>query len=694
MKKLFMISFLLLFINHSNAQTTWTRITEAIVDGDTLSGAYCGGFVYTKPTFADIDADGDQDMFLGHQEGYIAFFRNDGNAQKPKWTFISEKYDSILVYFDISGNGGWSDPEFCDIDNDSDFDLFLGQMKRISDIAIIYYQNNGNSFSPLWEFITYDYLNYGVTTYSTISFVDIDADQDHDIFTGGSIGRLYFFENIGTSYEPNFTYITQYYEGIDVGGDSDPDFVDIDADGDYDMFIGGSGSGVLHYYRNDGTPEQPQWSFITDHYNNMDFPGTLSPEFVDIDADGDYDLFVGEYHGDLNFFENIGKPYQAQWQLHRQQDFLDFGEGIFPTLIDIDADGDQDLFIGSFWTNRLIFMRNDGTPEQVQWTFVTNSYGGIQPFLSNLSPFFVDIDADGDYDLFLGTAGTIVFYQNNGTPQEPIWKLISEDYTKDIITNVYPGSSLKPTFADIDADGDYDLFIGNSFDFLADGGRIHFVRNDGNTHVPDWTFITNFYGSIDVGDKCIPTFYDIDQDNDFDLFIGNESGNIYFYQNDGTPQEPQWIFVTDCYNGIDVGLRAAPFFADVDNDGDKDLFIGEWGGGINLYRNETISSVNETTSPLTPKKLKLHQNYPNPFNAQTVISYHIGSGVPTKGCLKIYNLLGKEVRTFILKDQRSGPDQVVWDGKDHLGNLVASGIYFYILEIGELKASRRLIFLK
>ncbi len=83
---------------------------------------------------------------------------------------------------------------------------------------------------------------------------------------------------------------------------------------------------------------------------------------------------------------------------------------------------------------------------------------------------------------------------------------------------------------------------------------------------------------------------------------------------------------------------------------------------------------------------ELGQNYPNPFNATTVIRYHLPavSGQQSAVSLKIYNILGEEVRTLIESKQKPGEYQVVWDGRDDSGNHVASGIY-----ICRLKAENR-----
>ncbi len=60
-----------------------------------------------------------------------------------------------------------------------------------------------------------------------------------------------------------------------------------------------------------------------------------------------------------------------------------------------------------------------------------------------------------------------------------------------------------------------------------------------------------------------------------DLFIGEHYGNLNYYRNDGTASTPAWTFVTETWFSIDVGTKNIPWFADIDADGDYDLFIGD-----------------------------------------------------------------------------------------------------------------------
>ncbi|MDE2999117.1 MAG: cohesin domain-containing protein [Gemmatimonadota bacterium] len=95
----------------------------------------------------------------------------------------------------------------------------------------------------------------------------------------------------------------------------------------------------------------------------------------------------------------------------------------------------------------------------------------------------------------------------------------------------------------------------------------------------------------------------------------------------------------------------------------------------------------------TPTEFALHQNYPNPFNPQTNIPYDLAEGGDV--VLRIYNLLGQEVRTLVRERQAPGRYTVQWSGMDDRGVSVSSGIYFYQVSIaGKFQDAKRLMLLK
>lgn len=106
---------------------------------------------------------------------------------------------------------------------------------------------------------------------------------------------------------------------------------------------------------------------------------------------------------------------------------------------------------------------------------------------------------------------------------------------------------------------------------------------------------------------------------------------------------------------------------------------------------DSVTSVRErpASSALT---FNLSQNYPNPFNQNTVIQYSLPKS--SKVELVIYNLLGQKVRSLINQTQTAGYKIVFWDGKNDKGENVASGVYFYKLQYGDLKQTKKMLILK
>ena len=91
----------------------------------------------------------------------------------------------------------------------------------------------------------------------------------------------------------------------------------------------------------------------------------------------------------------------------------------------------------------------------------------------------------------------------------------------------------------------------------------------------------------------------------------------------------------------------------------------------------------------------LSQNCPNPFNSTTLIQYSVVSDHSLPHItLKIYNLLGQEVRTLADERKKPGYYTATWDGRDSVGREVSSGIYFYRLSAGGFTATKRMVLMK
>jgi hypothetical protein len=216
-----------------------------------------------------------------------------------------QEYDTIPVEID-----GWhpyapwiggireTNPAITDIDADGNLDFFVGQGGG----TLYYFKNEGNPVYPNFNFITYQFDSIDVGWVSNPCFRDMDADGDYDIIIGDGQEHVYFFRNIGTPQSPNYVQVTDTlvpYPPDNWG----PELVDIDSDGDYDLFCGYY---QITYYENTGTPEDFEFTLVTDNFEGITLSGRSTPEFVDIDGDSDFDLFIGERNGCFWFYRNDG----------------------------------------------------------------------------------------------------------------------------------------------------------------------------------------------------------------------------------------------------------------------------------------------------------------------------------------------------------------------------------------------------
>jgi hypothetical protein len=275
---------------------------------------------------------------------------------------------------------------------------------------------------------------------------------------------------------------------------------------------------------------------------------------------------------------------------------------------------------------------------------------------------------------------SVKFYRNTGSMGNPVLEFEME------IVPGYTGSA-SPALTDIDNDGDFDLFIGR------DNGFITFYENVGSPEEFRFRHITDNYQNIQAYDIfwTMPTFCDIDGDGDQDLFIGDVPGDLYFYRNIGTPDSAIFEYVTDTYIDLqEYGqiLESDPEFVDIDNDGDYDLFVGCADGGVLFYRNLGTSVVPDFHREFGLNDYKLYQNYPNPFNSNTNITLSIPKS--SKINLSVYNSLGQKVDTIYEGMLNQGESRFNWNAEGF-----GSGVYYITLE-GEtnLRLTQKTILVK
>ncbi len=290
-----------------NGQFNWgaTGLLESFTSTSPLMVGVDAGS-QAAPDFADIDGDGDLDAVVGGTDGSLRYFENTGTAAAPNFVEIlgrANPFNDIDV-------GTESAPVLADIDGDGDLDLVVGA----TDGTLDYFENTGTTAAPVFVEVVgianpFDAIDVG--SQSTPVFADIDGDGDLDLVVGATDGTLSYFENTGSALVAGFVEqsgAANPYDGIDVGGQSAPNFTDADNDGDLDLVVGTS-DGTLAYYENIGSTLAPIYVEQTGAANPFDGidPGAQSkPVFADLDGDGDAHVVVGDSGGTLSYFADAG----------------------------------------------------------------------------------------------------------------------------------------------------------------------------------------------------------------------------------------------------------------------------------------------------------------------------------------------------------------------------------------------------
>ncbi len=136
--------------------------------------------------------------------------------------------------------------------------------------------------------------------------------------------------------------------------------------------------------------------------------------------------------------------------------------------------------------------------------------------------------------------------------------------------------------------------------------------------------------------------------------------------------------------GSDSVQMTVTIFYAVDNDLANNTISRQLKAEPSAADDRDVSSV--------PSSPELLQNFPNPFNPTTQIGYVVDRACIVE--LTIHNIIGQKLATLVSEFQPKGRKQVIWNGRDDEGNVVASGVYFYRLKAGERSYTRKMIILK
>jgi len=294
--------------------------------------------------------------------------------------------------------------------------------------------------------------------------------------------------------------------------------------------------------------------------------------FADVNNDGLVDLYVSNKGGANKLFLNNGSG-RFEDITATAGDGIDYpGFAMGSVFGDYNNDGNVDLYLATggrheIEANRLFKGNGDGT-----FVDVTAEAGvGLKAFTYAAS--FADYDNDGNLDIYCanyGVGAKNVLYRNNGNGT-------FTDVTD--LAGVGDRSwSWMGVWSDIDNDGDVDLYVVNGRYPVGEANRLYLNNGDGT-----FTEVARQAGVADGNWGLGASFADIDNDGDQDLFISNYVGNNNLYLNNGNGT---FTKASEQIVGGNEGWGKGPTFGDIDNDGDLDLYEGDCKLANQLYVND------------------------------------------------------------------------------------------------------------
>jgi hypothetical protein len=541
---------------------------------------------------ADYNGDAKPDIF-SYTPGGIMVYKNTGD-QVPRFVKAVDPYitslqgsiytNLLVTYVDY--------PVIADLDGDGDLDIltFWGLGSWVELHRNMSVEVTGSADSLLFRKETGCWGRFAENPESNIIYLDT-------CYAGGS-ARF-------PSNDPKHTGST--FCLLDMNGDQKLDLLlgDVDYPDPAPLINAGSNMEA------EMVEQLPQYP-VMDPVYLWSFP---LAQHIDITNSGRKDLVVSPFDPSLvksrgsesvwlykDISSGTGPEFVLADKSFLQRTMIDMGLGAYPVFSDVNGDGLTDMVAGNYglydtcfmnnagqlkcyYYSRLYLFMNTGTAESPEFTLADDDFAGI-PALSiqGAYPAFADLDGDGDMDMLLGSdSGKILFFDNiAGAGAVPVFAEPIADYQQ-----IEVESFSTPVLFDFDGDGDADLITGSS------RGRLSFYRNEGSAGQPVFSLVTDFWGGVDVTDfqlsytgYSVPAFIR-NGSGEVNLLVGSETGIISRYNNLST--EPGALFnkADDHFMYISEGIRTSPAAADLNADGYPDLAVGNYSGGIALYKGKS-----------------------------------------------------------------------------------------------------------
>jgi hypothetical protein len=564
---------------------------------------------------------------------------------QPTFTRITDPNNPAVTDAFESTGACW-----VDFNNDGYLDLFVSNGNLSNQNNSLYINNRSGGFVKV---ITGPVVNDGGTSIGGTS-ADFNNDGKLDLFVTNrnNFGNFLYMGNGDTT----FTKITTGGIVADIFNSNSSGWTDINRDGWVDLF-------VVNFQQNDilylKMPVQnivfikiDTAAFLLDGSNF-----SIDGQWADFNNDRYPDFFIGNAGTQNDFiYKNNGNLTFNRTTLNDARATLGASWG------DFNNDSYLDLFTTGFLNQKSRLYINSGPPNY-DFTPIDTGIVSNDP-ANSVGSCWGDFDNDGDLDLFVSNDGTLsgFLYINSGPPAYAFTKVT----TGTIVSST--GNSFGCACGDYDNDGHLDIYVANRLN-----QQNFLFRNNGSSN--KWITI-----------KCIGTVSNT-------AAIGTKV-RVKAVIN-GVPRwQMQEIVPQTGYNSQNLWLHFGFGSALI-----IDSIRVEWTNGLTHHftnvgtNNNIIISENGNIIGVTaegnkiPQSFNLMQNYPNPFNPNTIIEF----GLPNRSSvnLKVFEVTGKEIITLVDRVLDAGNYKVDFNAQN-----LTSGIYFYKLESGNYRETKKMILVR
>ncbi|MEI7801571.1 MAG: T9SS type A sorting domain-containing protein [Bacteroidota bacterium] len=493
--------------------------------------------------------------------------------------------------------GGLNNPQFsaADLNNDGIQDLVI--FDRTGN-KLLTFTNSGDS-----GMVDYHYAPKYEKNFPKMDawclLLDFNCDNIADIFCHATLGAQVYKGYYNTDNELCFTSYSKLlkFQGftgplnIFISQVDIPAFVDVDNDNDIDILTFEINGGWMDYYQNMSQDlgygcDSFKYELTEQCWGLMYEPSTSEAKWL-----------------------NQSCPFRTEGIVEKPNDNLQNEKGgtrhsgSTTLAFDNDGDGDKELIIGDISFSDLVYLTNGGSISSALLTDQDTSFP-VYSVPANIdyfpAAFYLDLNNDGVKDIVSApnteNGETDVacswYYKNIDANTHGVFIYQTDSFLTGDMIDV--GSGAAPVFVDLNNDGLTDMLIANRSAY-GSNSTIEYLENVGADTLAIYKVITkNWMNLSSLNLKALyPAFGDLDNDGKKEMVLGNENGTLLYYENTGggSGVADNFVLNNPAYFTIDVGGYSTPEIVDVNNDGLLDLVIGEENGSLNYCRNLGTVSV-------------------------------------------------------------------------------------------------------